>query len=201
MCIRDSYIFTMNLCLDKIVFALWHRLTKFTPWGIHDFSMTVTIDPLFRWWGYNLFSCLNHSVFRWWTWPCVAVWIRWYLLDVSSTNKHSAVCDEFNTTSDIMSSDWMTSRFDTSRAVCFLDEFAQTLHTFSDPSNKKTMISFWAVLRQLRESSGFSGLYASFHDVHFKLWSLKFVYGTFSWGKVCSFSYLMSEINRKSQCK
>ena len=56
------------------------------------------------------------------------------------------VCDEFDTTcktlrtdggTTSMSSDWMTSRFDTSRAVCCL-----TFHTFSDSSNKETMISF-----------------------------------------------------------
>ena len=28
----QNYIFTMNLCLGKIIFALWHRHTKVSPW-------------------------------------------------------------------------------------------------------------------------------------------------------------------------
>ena len=42
------YIFTMNLCLGKIVFAFWHRHTKFDLW------------PICGWWGESLGS-FTHS--------------------------------------------------------------------------------------------------------------------------------------------
>ena len=49
----QNYIFTMNFCLGKIVFAFWHRHTKLCTWVyctrqhvvyIHDLYMTLAFD-------------------------------------------------------------------------------------------------------------------------------------------------------------
>ena len=55
-------------------------------------------------------------------------------------------CLRENGGTSLMSSDWLTSRFDAPSAVCFLDEFAKILHTVSDHSHKERMISMCSPL-------------------------------------------------------